>query len=55
MAATFERIKLFLASPPAKHWPVSYESMLATAERIRSEQRDRIRLPGAPARDLTVV
>jgi hypothetical protein len=50
LAAKWERIKLFLTSPPPKPWPVSYEQMLATAERIRSEMRDRILLPGTQNR-----
>jgi MoaA/NifB/PqqE/SkfB family radical SAM enzyme len=45
-----ERLKLFLASPPPKPWPVSYETLLAAAERIRAEPRERIRLPGHPHR-----
>ena len=45
LKAKFERMKLFLASPPAKRWPVSYEQMVAAAERIRSEPRDRVTLP----------
>ena len=28
MAATFERVKLFLASPPEKKWPVTYEQLV---------------------------
>jgi len=47
LRAKFERCKLFLAAPPAKRWPVSYEAMLAAAERIRAEPRERLRLPGA--------
>lgn len=46
LAAKWERIKLFLAAPPAKNWPIGYEEMLAIAERIRSEHRERISLPG---------
>lgn len=41
-----ERLKLFLASPPPKPWPVSYEALLTAAERIRNEPRERIQLPG---------
>lgn len=47
LAAKWERMKLFLAAPPAKKWPVSYEQMLAIAERIRTEPRERITLPGS--------
>ena len=46
LAAKWERIKLFLAAPPAKNWPIGYEEMLAIAERIRSERRERVSLPG---------
>jgi MoaA/NifB/PqqE/SkfB family radical SAM enzyme len=45
--AKLERFRLFLAAPPAKPWPVGYEAMLAVAERIRTESRERVRLPGA--------
>jgi len=44
-AAKFERVKLFLTSPPEKKWPVSYEDMLTIAERIRNEARERVRIP----------
>ncbi|MFI5337658.1 MAG: radical SAM protein [Opitutales bacterium] len=47
LRAKLERIKLFLAAPPAKRWPVTYEAMVAAAERIRTEPRERLRLPGA--------
>lgn len=50
LAAKWERLKLFLAAPPRKNWPVSYEQMLAVAERIRSEPRDRIVMPGQQPR-----
>ncbi len=50
LAAKWERAKLFLASPPPKQWPVSYEQMLALAEQIRNEARDRVSLPGHPHR-----
>lgn len=45
LKAKFERLKLFLAAPPAKKWPVTYEQLLALAERIRSEPRERTTLP----------
>ncbi len=48
LAAKWDRVKLFLASPPAKKWPVSYEQMVAIAERIRTERRERVALPGRP-------
>lgn len=35
LAATVDRVKLFLTSPPKKPWPVSYEQMLQWAEEIR--------------------
>jgi molybdenum cofactor biosynthesis enzyme MoaA len=41
LAAKWDRVKLFLASPPHKPWPISYEELLAKAERIRgSSLRD---------------
>ena len=46
LAAKWERMKLFLASPPVKKWPFTYEQMVAIAERIRTEPRERISLPG---------
>ena len=46
LRAKMERIKLFLTSPPAKPWPLSYEALLAAAARIRTEPRDRVQLPG---------
>jgi MoaA/NifB/PqqE/SkfB family radical SAM enzyme len=45
LKAKFERLKLFLAAPPIKKWPVTYEQLLALAERIRSEPRERTTLP----------
>lgn len=50
LAAKWERVKLFLAAPPTKKWPFTYEQLLAHAERIRTEPRDRIALPGTPPR-----
>ena len=44
------RFKTFISSPPPKKWPVTYEQMLAIAERIRAEPRDRIQLPGQQRR-----
>lgn len=46
LAAKWERIKLFMAAPPRKNWPISYEEMVTLAEKIRTESRDRIQLPG---------
>jgi sulfatase maturation enzyme AslB (radical SAM superfamily) len=44
MAAKLQRIKTFLASPPEKKsWPLSYEQLLALAEKIRNESRERPR------------
>ncbi len=48
--AKLERLKLFVGAPPAKRWPVSYEAMLAAAERIRAESRPRVELPGRSRR-----
>jgi molybdenum cofactor biosynthesis enzyme MoaA len=45
LAAKWERVKLFLAAPPRKPWPLSYDHLLQTAERIRAERRERIGLP----------
>jgi MoaA/NifB/PqqE/SkfB family radical SAM enzyme len=50
LRAKFDRLKLFVASPPVKRWPVTYETMLATADRIRNETRQRIELPGRARR-----
>jgi pyruvate-formate lyase-activating enzyme len=41
MAAKIQRVGTFLTSPPAKNWPLSYEQLLETAEKIRSEPRER--------------
>lgn len=43
MAAKLQRIGTFLTSPPEKNWPLSYEQLLAIAEKIRSEERERPR------------
>lgn len=48
LAAKWDRVKLFLAAPPKKPWPVSYEDLCSKAERIRTETRDRIALPSSP-------
>ena len=45
MAAKIQRVKTFLTSSPEKKWPLSYEEILDTAERIRSEERERIHTP----------
>jgi MoaA/NifB/PqqE/SkfB family radical SAM enzyme len=45
LAAKLERFKLFLSSPPEKSWPISYDEMLARADAVRREQRERISLP----------
>lgn len=50
LRAKFDRLRLFVTAPPAKRWPVSYEQMLAIAERIRNEPRERVQLPGLAAR-----
>lgn len=41
MAAKLQRVKTFLTSPPEKKWPLSYEQLIETAEKIRSENRER--------------
>lgn len=48
LAAKWDRVKLFLAKPPKKPWPLSLEEILATAERIRTEPRERIELGEPP-------
>ena len=50
LAAKWERVKLFLTSPPEKKWPITYDEMIALAEKIRAEPRDRVSLPGHPHR-----
>ena len=47
LKAKLERIRIFLASPPPKKWPLTYEEMLQIAKRIRGESRDRVSLPKA--------
>ena len=46
LAAKWDRVKLFLAAPPVKKWPFTYEKLVEIAERIRNERRERIELPG---------
>lgn len=41
LAAKLQRIGTFLASPPEKKWPFSYEQLLEFAEKIRAEERER--------------
>jgi MoaA/NifB/PqqE/SkfB family radical SAM enzyme len=41
MAAKLQRVRTFITAPPEKNWPLSYEDLLALAERIRSEARER--------------
>ena len=43
MAAKIQRVGTFFTSPPAKNWPLSYEHLLTTAEKIRNESRERPR------------
>ena len=40
LAATLDRIKLFVTSSPEKKWPISYERMLEVAEKIRNNARE---------------
>ena len=47
LAAKWDRLKLFLAKPPKKPWPMTYEQLLTKAETIRNESRERITLPGS--------
>jgi MoaA/NifB/PqqE/SkfB family radical SAM enzyme len=44
LAAKWDRVKLFLATPPKKPWPLSHDEILAVAERVRTEPRDRVAL-----------
>jgi pyruvate-formate lyase-activating enzyme len=41
MAAKLQRVGTFLTFPPEKNWPLSYEHLLDTAEKVRNESRDR--------------
>lgn len=41
LAAKLQRTRTFLISPPKKSWPYSYEDLLAIAERIAAEDRER--------------
>lgn len=43
MAAKIQRVKMFMTSPPEKKWPFTYEQLLAVAEKIRTETRERHR------------
>jgi MoaA/NifB/PqqE/SkfB family radical SAM enzyme len=50
LAAKWDRVKLFLAKPPKKPWPLTLEEILGTAERIRNEPRVRITLEQSEAK-----
>ena len=39
--AKLQRVGTFLTSPPEKNWPLSYEQLLETAEKIHKESRER--------------
>jgi hypothetical protein len=39
MAAKFQRVMTFFAPSPKNQWPLTYENILGTAERIRSTYR----------------
>ena len=39
LRAKLQRIRTFVTAPPAKKWPISYESLLETAGSIRSQGR----------------
>lgn len=45
LAAKLQRVRTFLAAPPKNNWPLSYEEILSIADRIRSEERERILRP----------
>jgi len=40
--AKLQRIKTFFTSPPTKHWPISYETMLKEAYKIRGSKKKKI-------------
>ena len=42
MTAKMQRVRTFFTSPPAKNWPLSYAQLLALAEKIRGESRERL-------------
>lgn len=37
--ATFQRIKTFITEPPKKPWPLTYESILAVAQKLSKEKK----------------
>jgi len=41
MAAKLQRIGTFFTSPPEKKWPLTYEQLIETADKILNEPRDR--------------
>ena len=43
MTAKLQRMRTFLTAPPKKNWPISYDHMLALAQKIRNETRERPR------------
>lgn len=55
LAAKIQRVRMFLTAPPEKNWPLGYEEILAAAEAIRNEQRERFRLPEAPHRKVFAI
>ncbi len=54
LAAKFQRVRTFFTAPPKKNWPVSYEQLLTIADRIRSEDRERILRPRTNAATVSV-
>lgn len=41
--AKLQRIKTFVTNPPPKNWPLTYDSMIQTAQEILTEKRSRTR------------
>ena len=55
MAAKLQRVGMFLTSPPKKNWPVTYEQLLALAEKIRNEPRQRPRSRSNTSKKIEIV
>jgi MoaA/NifB/PqqE/SkfB family radical SAM enzyme len=54
MAAKLQRVGTFLTSPPKKKWPLTYEELLAKAEAIRNERRERPPSRRAPSKIIDI-
>jgi MoaA/NifB/PqqE/SkfB family radical SAM enzyme len=44
MKAKLQRIGTFMASPPEKNWPLTYDELLSLAEKISNEDRQRSKI-----------